>query len=277
MTSSTIVLDVEGILFKTHINTITSAKGSYFERLFQNGWRERLDKHGHLFIDRDATIFPLILNYLRDGNIPLPKDEYYLERILREARFFKLNNLCAEIEKRIDQLKNRKHVGFLRTRTNGSSSEISPTSVRSETIFDVEKKPKRLSRGLLESTYPETPLVPMRRRGKSKKLDSISLPRNFTHVAHVGWNGNGVIFDEDLLDKHSTVQAIIDAAKKTDLGPVYNVVSGDNGNDSSHAVEVVLAGSLMQTKDPLYSKPQKKAIRPPPKRLPHFSNNDTSR
>ncbi|KAK6020903.1 K+ channel tetramerization domain protein, partial [Ostertagia ostertagi] len=58
--------------------------------------------HGHLFIDRDSTIFPLILNYLRDGNIPLPRDEYYLERILREARFYKLHGLCCDIEKKIE-------------------------------------------------------------------------------------------------------------------------------------------------------------------------------
>ncbi|VDP05236.1 unnamed protein product [Heligmosomoides polygyrus] len=86
MVLPTISLDVEGVLFKTSVSTLTSAKGSYFESLFQNGWRDRLDKHGHLFIDRDSTIFPLVLNYLRDGSIPLPRDEYQLERILREAR-----------------------------------------------------------------------------------------------------------------------------------------------------------------------------------------------
>ncbi|RCN43801.1 hypothetical protein ANCCAN_10190 [Ancylostoma caninum] len=96
------------------------------------------------------------------------------------------------------------------------------------------------------------------------------------HVAHVGWIGGGVIFDERLLDKHSTVQSIIDAAKRTDLGPIYNVVSGDNGT-GSHAVEVVLAGPLMQTKDPLYGKPQKKMPRLPAKRLQPSPNNDASR
>ncbi|VDO49640.1 unnamed protein product [Haemonchus placei] len=172
MVVPTISLDVEGVLFKTSISTLTKVKGSYFDRLFQNDWRDHLDKHGHLFVDRDSTIFPLILNYLRDGSIPLPRDEYYLERILREAR----------------------------------------------------------------------------------------------HVAHVGWNGGGVIFDERRLDKHSTVPAIIDAANKIDLNPVYNVVNNENGSDKSHAVEVVLAGSMMQTRDPLYCKPQRKAAKLPPRR-----------
>uniref|UniRef100_A0A0K0DE44 N-acetylmuramoyl-L-alanine amidase n=1 Tax=Angiostrongylus cantonensis TaxID=6313 RepID=A0A0K0DE44_ANGCA len=93
------------------------------------------------------------------------------------------------------------------------------------------------------------------------------------HVAHAGWNG-GVIFNEHLLDEHSTVPAIIDAVNKSDLNPVYNVVSGENGTDASHTVEVVLAGSLMQTRDPLYSKPQKKSAKIPPKRiLPSLNGN----
>uniref|UniRef100_A0A0K0DE43 BTB domain-containing protein n=1 Tax=Angiostrongylus cantonensis TaxID=6313 RepID=A0A0K0DE43_ANGCA len=87
MVISMISLDVEGVLFKTSMSTLTSVKGSYFEQLLQNNdWKKKLDTQGNLFVDRDSTIFPLILNYLRDGNIPLPKDEYYLERILREAR-----------------------------------------------------------------------------------------------------------------------------------------------------------------------------------------------
>ncbi|PIO66403.1 hypothetical protein TELCIR_11887 [Teladorsagia circumcincta] len=86
------------------------------------------------------------------------------------------------------------------------------------------------------------------------------------HVAHVGWNGGGVIFDERLLDKHSTVPAIIDAANKIDIGPVYNMVSSENGSDSSHDVEVVLSGPMMHTKDPLYSRTPRKAAKLPPRR-----------
>ncbi|CAJ0598954.1 unnamed protein product [Cylicocyclus nassatus] len=68
----TIVLEVEGVLFKTSLSTLTSVKGSYFNRIFQRDWKDRLDRRGHLFIDRDSTIFPLILNYLRDGIVWTP-------------------------------------------------------------------------------------------------------------------------------------------------------------------------------------------------------------
>ncbi|XGW17679.1 hypothetical protein V3C99_002347 [Haemonchus contortus] len=264
MVVPTISLDVEGVLFKTSISTLTKVKGSYFDRLFQNDWRDHLDKHGHLFVDRDSTIFPLILNYLRDGSIPLPRDEYYLERILREARFYKLHGLCRDIEKRME------YVGRQRLReppkTPRVVEEHSHTPSKIEQAFPsppesfTDKSPPRVT-----STV-ELPLVPARRKGKGRNLESISLPRNFSHVAHVGWNGGGVIFDERRLDKHSTVPAIIDAANKIDLNPVYNVVNNENGSDKSHAVEVVLAGSMMQTKDPLYCKPQRKAAKLPPRR-----------
>nr|CDJ83324.1 Potassium channel and PAK-box P21-Rho-binding domain containing protein [Haemonchus contortus] len=221
-------------------------------------------QHGHLFVDRDSTIFPLILNYLRDGSIPLPRDEYYLERILREARFYKLHGLCRDIEKRME------YVGRQRLReppkTPRVVEEHSHTPSKIEQAFPsppesfTDKSPPRVT-----STV-ELPLVPARRKGKGRNLESISLPRNFSHVAHVGWNGGGVIFDERRLDKHSTVPAIIDAANKIDLNPVYNVVNNENGSDKSHAVEVVLAGSMMQTKDPLYCKPQRKAAKLPPRR-----------
>ncbi|KAK5986967.1 p21-Rho-binding domain protein [Trichostrongylus colubriformis] len=264
MVVATISLDVEGVLFKTSIATLTSVKGSYFDRLFQNGWRDHLDKHGHLFIDRDSTIFPLILNYLRDGNIPLPRDEYYLERILREARFYKLLGLCCDIEKRMEYVGKHKsreapkppRVSGDHTRNSTKIEEVFPSPPHSFT----DKSPARVSSTL------ETPLVPARRKGKGRDLESISLPRNFAHVAHVGWNGGGVIFDERLLDKHSTVPAIIDAANKIDLNPVYNMVSSENGSDTSHSLEVVLAGSMMHTKDPLYTKPQRKAAKLPPRR-----------
>ncbi|PIO65249.1 p21-Rho-binding domain protein, partial [Teladorsagia circumcincta] len=143
-----------------------------------------------------------------------------------------------------------------RTRTPSRIDEAFPSPPQSFT----DKSPVRVSATL------ETPLVPARRKNKGRNLESISLPRNFSHVAHVGWNGGGVIFDERLLDKHSTVPAIIDAANKIDIGPVYNMVSSENGSDSSHDVEVVLSGPMMHTKDPLYSRTPRKAAKLPPRR-----------
>lgn len=44
------------------------------------------DQDGHLFIDRDASTFAVLLAFLRDGpTIPLPSDEYFLARIAHEV------------------------------------------------------------------------------------------------------------------------------------------------------------------------------------------------
>uniref|UniRef100_A0A8R1HVC6 BTB_2 domain-containing protein n=1 Tax=Caenorhabditis japonica TaxID=281687 RepID=A0A8R1HVC6_CAEJA len=81
-----ITLDVEGVFFKTRISTLKSIEGTYFSRLFETDWREQLDREGKLFIDRDSSVFPVILNFLRDHEkCPLPNDEYHLMRLLREA------------------------------------------------------------------------------------------------------------------------------------------------------------------------------------------------
>ncbi|PAV62496.1 hypothetical protein WR25_23946 isoform A [Diploscapter pachys] len=113
-----------------------------------------------------------------------------------------------------------------------------------------------------------------------KKALSISLPRNFAHVAHVGWTGNGKILNEHLLQKEDpTVKAIINAANEADLTPVYNVVSGQDAIYGSQAVEVILSGPLIKTKDQkdvpvtettLYTQPYKQSRQtnappPPPK------------
>lgn len=157
MRGATVVLDVEGVLFKTQLATLTSIRSGTLAQLVAGGeWRKQLDqvsRHtskehrgffvfwlryfyswnaallnyhsfeismyfrsnfflivytkigrliwkivsfqaGHLFIDRDSRIFPVVLAFLRDGtSIPLPRDEWMLQRIAHEVFFNQLNNL----------------------------------------------------------------------------------------------------------------------------------------------------------------------------------------
>uniref|UniRef100_A0A1I7W9N8 BTB_2 domain-containing protein n=1 Tax=Heterorhabditis bacteriophora TaxID=37862 RepID=A0A1I7W9N8_HETBA len=44
MNSPTVILDVEGVFFKTRISTLTSIKGSYFDKLFEKDWKKALDR-----------------------------------------------------------------------------------------------------------------------------------------------------------------------------------------------------------------------------------------
>lgn len=75
-----------------------------------------------MFIDRDGDLFAIIIGYLRDGSqFPLPtsNNEYQLDRIEHEAKFYRLNHLVQLIERRrtYDQLE------F--TNTDGKKKRIS--------------------------------------------------------------------------------------------------------------------------------------------------------
>ncbi|CAD6188517.1 unnamed protein product [Caenorhabditis auriculariae] len=227
LNTATVVLDVEGVHFKTRISTLTSLKNSFFDKLFESNWRKSLTKEGHIFVDRDASLFPFVLNFLRDGEAtPLPRDEFVLHRILQEANYFKLGQLRDYVERRL----------------------ASMTKVME---FDTPPQLPATKPPLPPPTEKPAIQMPMRKseadkKNKLKKVDSISLPRNFTHVAHVGWTGNGVVFDNASDDV--IVQKIANAASEAlDFDAVYNVVNGENG-DGSHSVEVVLAGGMMQSK-----------------------------
>lgn len=218
-----------------------------FECLFQDG---------RLFIDRDSSVFPVILNFLRDHEkCSLPKDEYQLMRILREAVFFKIGPLRNMIEHK------------LRTFCT-CPPELPSTPIPNQILTQKENVPI-VPRNLLLSKPPPPPppplpslmqpkdtvQIPMRKppTGRnSKKIktsaDSISLPRNFTHIAHVGWNGASVLFDKKMTDD-PTVRKICDAAAEAvDLSAVYNVVN-KNADEESHSVEVLITGGLMQSRD----------------------------
>ncbi|CAI2348454.1 unnamed protein product [Caenorhabditis sp. 36 PRJEB53466] len=247
-----ITLDVEGVFFKTRIATLKSIEGTFFTRFFDSNWREQLDKDGKLFIDRDSTVFPVILNFLRDHEkCPLPKDEYQLLRVLREAVFFNIGPLRNVIEHKL--------------RASTSSDCTCPPGIPSTPVPQKENVPN--PRILLSKPPPPPPppslvqqpkdtvQIPMRKppvdrtcKKLKKSADSISLPRNFTHIAHVGWNGSSVLFDKKLTDD-PTVKKICDAAAEAvDLNAVYNVVN-KNADEESHSVEVLITGGVMQSRD----------------------------
>ncbi|EFP09198.1 hypothetical protein CRE_25332 [Caenorhabditis remanei] len=264
-----ITLDVEGVFFKTRIATLKSIEGTYFTKLFETNWREQLDRDGRLFIDRDSSVFPVILNFLRDHDkCPLPKDEYQLMRILREAVFFKIGPLRNILEHKL-RYSHSRTISIQQNRySRVSPSCTCPPELPSTPIPPpIQKENIPLPRSLLLSKPPPPPpppslmqpkdtvQIPMRKPPidrNSKKLktsaDSISLPRNFTHIAHVGWNGASVFSDQKMTDD-PTVKKICDAAAEAvDLNAVYNVVN-KNEDEESHSVEVLITGGVMQSRD----------------------------
>lgn len=243
MSSNIVVLDVEGVFFKTRISTLTSVRRTFFDRLLEPDLKKILNREGHLFIDRDASIFPIVLNYLRDGeSTPLPNDEYLLRRVIQEAKYFNIINLKEICERKLRQ----------NTTVQDASNKLIPPKKPPQ----VQIAPRNAT-SQLNLSFKEDVQVPQRKSElekkakKLKKVDSISLPKDFTHVAHVGWNGTPVIFDKKSVDNR-VVQKIADAATEAlDMNAVYNVVSNEKENNGSHPVEVIISGGLMQSKKTL--------------------------
>ena len=66
--ASKMILDVGGTLFSTTRDTVLRVKHSYFTCMLESGnWKPQKD--GTYFLDRDATCFGRILNYMRYGTL----------------------------------------------------------------------------------------------------------------------------------------------------------------------------------------------------------------
>ena len=60
---------------------------------------------GWILIDRCGKHFPLILNFLRDGAVPLPQNEVELQEVLTEAKYYCIEQLVEICEKALEKKK----------------------------------------------------------------------------------------------------------------------------------------------------------------------------
>ena len=60
---------------------------------------------GWILIDRCGKHFPLILNFLRDGSVPLPQSEVELQELLMEAKYYLIEQLVEMCEKALEKKK----------------------------------------------------------------------------------------------------------------------------------------------------------------------------
>lgn len=90
-----IKLNVGGSLFLTTLQTMTKIPNTYFAILFSGRWEPKFDPvDGSMFIDRDPTMFGMILNYLRTGTIILDHLSPIQADLLRtEADFYQIESL----------------------------------------------------------------------------------------------------------------------------------------------------------------------------------------
>jgi len=91
---SKIKLDVGGAHFTTSLSTLTQVGGSLFSGMFSGNIKITPDKDGYYFIDRDPTVFPHILNFLR-GTPPDIKNfsKREIGLLAQEAKYYLLDDL----------------------------------------------------------------------------------------------------------------------------------------------------------------------------------------
>lgn len=97
-----IKLNVGGTTFMTTRTTLSKDAKSFLYRLIQDEPDLNTDKdeNGAYLIDRDATYFGPVLNYLRHGKLVINKD-LAEEGVLEEAEFYNITDLIKLVKDKI--------------------------------------------------------------------------------------------------------------------------------------------------------------------------------
>ena len=72
--------------------------GSMLQAMFSEEFDSKPSEDGSYFIDRDGTHFRYILNYLRTGQLIVPKDEIIREELLAEAEFYQVEGIIKALK-----------------------------------------------------------------------------------------------------------------------------------------------------------------------------------
>ena len=101
--SEIVRMNVGGYVYQTTLATLSGASGSlghWFSEGSDSGLVPTLrDEEGRFFIDRDGKHFGKILNFLRDGTIPLPASREARQELRMEAEYFNLLPLIEMMDR----------------------------------------------------------------------------------------------------------------------------------------------------------------------------------
>lgn len=95
--SQYVKLNVGGQFFTTTIGTLTS-RDTMLRAMFSGKMEVLTDDEGWVLIDRSGKYFGAILNWLRDGDIPLPELRHELEELAMESKFYLAEELLQKCE-----------------------------------------------------------------------------------------------------------------------------------------------------------------------------------
>ena len=105
-TEDIIKLNIGGRRLATTRSTLEGC--DYFRNLLkyddQGSLKATRDDTGAIFIDRNGDTFALVLDYLRDGALPVIDSTDDLTRLNRDAQFYGLAELATLVEDRLQEL-----------------------------------------------------------------------------------------------------------------------------------------------------------------------------
>uniref|UniRef100_A0A9J8D8F7 Potassium channel tetramerization domain containing 10 n=2 Tax=Cyprinus carpio TaxID=7962 RepID=A0A9J8D8F7_CYPCA len=93
--SKYVKLNVGGALYYTTMQTLTK-QDTMLKAMFSGRMEVLTDSEGWILIDRCGKHFGTILNYLRDGVVPLPESRRETEELLAEAKYYLVQGLVDE-------------------------------------------------------------------------------------------------------------------------------------------------------------------------------------
>ncbi|XP_036833319.1 BTB/POZ domain-containing adapter for CUL3-mediated RhoA degradation protein 3 isoform X2 [Oncorhynchus mykiss] len=93
--SKYVKLNVGGVLYYTTMQTLTK-QDTMLKAMFSGRMEVLTDSEGWILIDRCGKHFGTILNYLRDGAVPLPEIRREVEELLAEAKYYLVQGLADE-------------------------------------------------------------------------------------------------------------------------------------------------------------------------------------
>ena len=81
-----------------HFRLIVVILGSMLHAMFSGRFDTKPGEDGSYFIDRDGTHFRYMLNYLRTGQLIVPKGEITREELLAEAEFYQVEEIINKLK-----------------------------------------------------------------------------------------------------------------------------------------------------------------------------------
>ncbi|CAD7683733.1 unnamed protein product [Nyctereutes procyonoides] len=100
--SKYVKLNVGGSLHYTTLRTLTG-QDTMLKAMFSGRAEVLTDAGGWVLIDRSGRHFGTILNYLRDGSVPLPDNTRELGELLGEARYYLVQGLIEDCQLALQQ------------------------------------------------------------------------------------------------------------------------------------------------------------------------------